>query len=153
VAFGLVARLGPDGAWPEQRRLMAQALGAAAVLALLGYYLAPLGVRIVAGERFAPAVPLFRLLLPALVGATFSTVMGSQWIGRGFFVSAALLTLAVGLVSLASDLLLVPRYGMRGATVSTLITYGVSVVGNGAMALYAERSWRRSRAANLAVPA
>jgi hypothetical protein len=26
-------------------------------------------------------------------------------------------------------------------------------VGNGAMALYAERSWRRSRAANLAVPA
>jgi O-antigen/teichoic acid export membrane protein len=145
VAFGVVARAGPDGAWPEHRRLLAQALGAVGVLALVAYALAPFGVRLVAGERFLPAVPLFRLLLPALVGATFSSVMASQWIGRGLFVQAAALTLAVGIASVTCDLLLVPRYGMHGAAVSTLITYGISVVGNGGLALLIERRWRAAR--------
>jgi O-antigen/teichoic acid export membrane protein len=145
VAFGVVAREGPDRAWPEQRRLAGQALLGVALIAGLAYLFAPLGVRLVAGDQFMPAVPLFRLLLPALLGATFSSVMASQWIGRGLFHQAALLTLAIGAVSLACDLALVPRYGMRGAAVSTLVTYGISVAGNGAMALWVESRWRSAR--------
>jgi O-antigen/teichoic acid export membrane protein len=48
-------------------------------------------------------------------------------------------------VSVTCDLLLVPRYGMHGAAVSTLITYGISVVGNGGLALLIERRWRAAR--------
>jgi O-antigen/teichoic acid export membrane protein len=110
----------------------------AGVLAAAGYFLAPLGVRLVAGERFLPSVPLFRALLPAFVGATFATVMASQWIGRGLFLQAALLTFAVGLVSLSCDLALIPTRGASGAVVSSLVTYGISVIGNGIMMFWVQ---------------
>jgi O-antigen/teichoic acid export membrane protein len=147
VAFELVARRGPDGAWPEQRRLLLHATVAACVLGAVAYVLAPFGVRLVAGEAFLPSVELFRFLLPALVGATFSTVIASQWIGRGLFLQAASLTLVVGLISVTCDLILIPSRGMRGALVSTLITYGVSVIGNGAMALWVQSRVGRTGAA------
>ncbi|HET7603720.1 MAG TPA: oligosaccharide flippase family protein, partial [Gemmatimonadales bacterium] len=43
VAFGVVAQRGANGAWPEQRRLLLQALGVVTVIAMLGYVLAPAG--------------------------------------------------------------------------------------------------------------
>jgi antigen flippase len=148
VSFEMVARDGPDGAWPRQRRLLLQATLGIALVAMLGYFLSPLAVRLVAGERFLPSVPLFRTVLPALLGVTFSSIMASQWIGRGLFLQAAMMTLGVGLISLACDLVLIPRYGVRGALVSTLVTYGISVVGNGVMALWVQS--RVSRATMVA---
>lgn len=146
VSYELVARDGPEGAWPAQRRLLLQALGLVVVVAGIGYALAPFAITLVAGREFLPAVPLFRVLLLALVGATFSSVMASQWIGRGLFLQAALLTVLVGIVSLVCDLLLIPTYGARGALVSTLVAYGISVAGNGAMAAWIELRQRRAGA-------
>ena len=117
------------------------------VVAALAYLLAPLGIRIAAGERFLPAVPLFRAVLPALLGATFSAIMASQWFGRGLFWQSAVITLAVGAGSLVCDFVLIPRYGMNGAVVSTLISYAAAVVFNGAMALWVDHRWRESTAA------
>lgn len=145
VAFGLVARQGPDAAWGEQRALVAQAVGAAAIAAAVAYVLAPDAIRLVAGAEFLPAVPLLRAMLPALIGATFSTVMASQWIGRGLFVQASVLTLVIGMLSIACDFALVPRLGARGAVLGTLLTYGISVLINGSVAVHLERRWRRSR--------
>ncbi|MGI8547664.1 MAG: oligosaccharide flippase family protein [Gemmatimonadaceae bacterium] len=145
VSFGLVAKKGPNGAWPEQRLLIAQSMGFACIIGVSAYVLAPIAIRLVAGERFLPAVPLFRIILPALFGATFSTVTASQWIGRGLFVQAAVLTIIIGALSITLDLILVPRYGMRGAVVSTLVTYGISVVGNGTMALWVQRQWKKAQ--------
>jgi O-antigen/teichoic acid export membrane protein len=145
VAFGLVAQRGPDDAWPEQRRLLAQALGVVMVIAVAGYLAAPLGIRIVAGAEFLPAVPLFRIILPALLGATFSTIMASQWIGRGLFWQAAVITLAVGAVSVLCDFIFIPQYGMYGALFSTLVAYGASVVINGVMAMRIQQQWRSRR--------
>ncbi len=142
VAFGLVAQQGPDEAWPEQRRLLLQALGVVALIAAVGYLLAPIGIRLVAGDAFLPAVPLFRIILPALLGATFSTIMASQWIGRGLFWQAALITLGVGAVSVLCDFIFIPRYGMYGALIGTLVVYGLSVVINGMMALWVQARWR-----------
>jgi O-antigen/teichoic acid export membrane protein len=146
VAFALVSQKGPDGAWPEQRRLLVQAVLLVTGIAGVGYLLAPWGIALVAGREFLPAVPLFRFILPALIGATLSTVMASQWIGRGLFWQAALLTLGVGLAGLASDFVLIPRLGMYGALWSTLLTYGLSVVCNVAMAVWVQRRWRASLA-------
>jgi O-antigen/teichoic acid export membrane protein len=109
--------------------------------------LAPWGIRIMAGERFLPAVPLFRWMLPALVGATLSTVMASQWIGRGLFWQAAGLTVATGVLSIAIDLVMVPAHGMYGALVSTLVVYGLSIVSNLLMAAWVQRRWRAWSAA------
>lgn len=138
VAFGLVAREGPDGAWPQQRRLLGQALGLVSAVAVAAYFLAPIGIRLVAGEEFMPVVTLFRWLLLGLLGATFSSTMASQWIGRGLFWQAAALTLAVGLASVGTTAALVPRIGVNGALIGTLVAYGISIVGNGVMALRVE---------------
>lgn len=146
VSFALVAKKGPDAAWPEQRLLIAQSMVLVALISAVGYVLAPIAVRLVAGERFLPAVPLFRIILPGLFGATLATVMASQWIGRGLFVQAAVLTIAIGALSISLDLILVPRYGMRGAVVSTLVTYGISVLGNGAMVVWVQGQWRKTQA-------
>lgn len=151
VAFALVAREGADGAWPEHRRLLLQATGGALAVAAVGYLLAPLAVRLLAGAAFLPAVPLFRLVLLALVGATMATVMASQWIGRGLFRLVSATTLAIGVASLATDFLLIPRYGMQGALASTLVTYGIAIVGNGSLAVWIERRARRQRGVAAAV--
>jgi O-antigen/teichoic acid export membrane protein len=143
VAFGLVAKRGADGAWAEHRKLLAQGLGIALLIGISGYILAPWAIPLIAGPEFAPAVPLFQILLIALFGATLSAVMASQWIGRGWLWQAAFVTLSIGLLSLAADFVLIPQYGMYGALVSTLLTYTISVVGNGAVVLWVERRWNR----------
>lgn len=145
VSFGLVAQKGPNGAWPEHRRLLAHSVVIVCGIGVVAYVLAPTVIPLIAGPSFGPTVPLFRGLLPALVGATFSAVMASQWIGRGLFRQAAALTLLVGLMSLATNLVLIPSQGIRGAVVSTLLVYGLAVVSNLAMAVWVERQWHRSR--------
>lgn len=145
VAYTVVTNKGPDQAWPEHRQLLAQALALVFGVAFVAYFFAPLGIRIVAGSHFAPAVPLFRLLLLATIGMTFSTVMASQWIARGLFIQAAGLTVAFGFLSFSATFILVPRYGMFGAAWASVLTYAVSVAGNGLMALWIERRWRRSQ--------
>jgi O-antigen/teichoic acid export membrane protein len=143
VSYGIVADHGPDGAWPQQRQLLAFSVLLAGGMAVAGAFLAPVAIGVIAGIAFLPSVELFRIVVFALVGATFSSVLASQWIARGLFWQTAVITLAVGLLSLASDFLLIPLYGMHGAVVSTLLTYGLSVLANGAMAVWVERRWRR----------
>ena len=153
VSFGLVSRKGADAAWPEQRQLLVVSLALVSAVAAVAYVLAPWGIRLMAGERFMPAVPLLRWMLPALPGATLATVMASQWIGRGLFWQAAAITIASGLLSIGLDLALVPRYGMYGALVSTLVIYGMSVVSNLAMAVWVHRRWRAWHASQIGAPA
>jgi O-antigen/teichoic acid export membrane protein len=146
VSYNLVATKGPDAAWPAQRILIKQALALVSVAALAGYIAAPVVIPMIAGPAFAPAVPLFRLLLPALIGATFASLMSSQWIGRGLFWQASLLTIVTGIVSLACDFALIPAYGMHGAVVSTLVTYGIAFGASCVMAGWIERRAGRRHA-------
>lgn len=146
VSYNLVATKGPDAAWPEQRLLIKQALTLITVGALGAYVLAPVLIPLVAGPAFDPAVGLFRILLPAVIGATFASLMASQWIGRGLFWQASLLTIATGIISLAFDFVLIPSYGMQGAVVSTLVTYGISFAASCAMAVWIDRRVERLEA-------
>lgn len=139
VIYGKVATLGPDGAWPANKKLLKQITLGMVVLSAFAALLAPWGITLLAGEAFRPAVEPFQWMLLGLIGMTFSTVMAPQWIGRGYFWQAAVLTLAVGIASLSANLWLIPTYGMHGAVYAFLGTYSVSIIGNGAMAWYCER--------------
>jgi enterobacterial common antigen flippase len=139
VAYTIVAQKGPDGAWPEQRRLLLHAVLGTVAIAAVAYVLAPFGVMLVAGRAFMDAVPLFRIMLLGLVGMTCSNVMASQWIGRGFFLFAALTSLGVGLISIVGTNLSVQAYGIRGAAWMTVVVYSIAILGNGLMALWIER--------------
>jgi O-antigen/teichoic acid export membrane protein len=139
VAYGLVATKGPDAAWPEQWSLIKQGLVLAVVAMPVGYVLAPVVIRLAAGQAFLPSIGLFRWLLPAAVGATFSAMMASQWIGRRMLWHASALTIVTGVISVGFDLVLIPRYGTQGAVVSTLVTYGIATLASAAMAIWVDR--------------
>jgi O-antigen/teichoic acid export membrane protein len=152
VLFGEVTRLGPNGAWPSNRRVLFILSGFMALLAAAGFLLAPTLIPLVFGDAFKSAVPVFQILVLGVVGQTFSAVMAPQWISRGLFWQSSLLTMALGLCHLLACILLVDAYGMKGAAYSLLGVYTVSVFGNGIMALWVEHRVRRDEgAAALAV--
>jgi O-antigen/teichoic acid export membrane protein len=144
VVYSIVARDGPDASWPEHRKLLGEVLLLVAALGVVAYFVAPFVIGLVFGAAFLPSVRLFRILLLAIFGMTMSAVMASQWITRGLFLQAAFLTVSTGGATVIANLLVVPRWGMTGASWVTVGTYGVGIVGNGMMALWVHSRWRRS---------
>jgi O-antigen/teichoic acid export membrane protein len=145
VTFSMVSRLGPDGAWPQQKRLLIEVLLVVVVLAVIGYFVAPYFVPLIFGKAFTPSIGVYRILLLSAVGLTMSIVMNSQWIGRGLLLQAALITVTIGVLTVIGNYMVVPRYGMRGAAWVTVGTYLISALVNGAMALFADVHSRRNR--------
>jgi O-antigen/teichoic acid export membrane protein len=146
VAYSLVSKHGPDGAWPQQRRLLMEVLVLTMAAGSVTYLAAPWFVPFVFGAPFAPAVPIVRIVVLSVAGSAMSMVMASQWISRGLFLQAALLTLLVGGLAVLANYFFVPRYGMYGAAWVTAGTYGLSIVSNGIMAM-----WVNARASHAVV--
>jgi len=142
VAYTVLTRQGPDRGWGEHRRLLGQSVLLALMMVAVAYLTAPLGVRLIAGESFQPAVPLFRILLVSVVGSTVAVVMVSQWVVRGLFSPLAAYGLVLGLVSVAGTYLLVPRYGLDGAAWTAAFISFLGLAVNGGVALWVERRWR-----------
>ncbi|MEM4723816.1 MAG: oligosaccharide flippase family protein [Candidatus Hadarchaeum sp.] len=143
VIYGKVATLGPNGAWPYNKRLLMQITLIMTLLSAIAAMMAQWSITLLAGENFKPAVEPFQWMLLGLIGMTFSTVMAPQWIGRGYFWQAAGLTFLVGVINLGVNLWLIPLYGMQGAVYAFLATYLISVFGNGAMAWHCESENRK----------
>ncbi len=139
VLYGEVARVGPDRAWPSNRTILLRLAPFMAAVAILGSLLAPTLLPLIIGEAFRDAIPVFQLLAFALVGQTFSTVMAPQWIGRGLFWQASAITVILGVCNVAACFPLVKAYGMEGAAYSLLGVSVISLLGNGAMALWVQR--------------
>lgn len=142
VMYTVIAKDGPDKAWLRQRRLLWQALSGVVAIVILLYFLAPYVIALIAGPKFAPALPVFRILLLSVIGMSFSTMMASQWIGRGLFWQVSAITLSVGMVNASLTYLVVPRYGMAGAAWATVATFALASGINALMALWVERNTR-----------
>ncbi len=139
VLYGKISTLGPDAAWPYQRRLLLQICGLVMMLAGIVGFTAQWWIIWFAGDAFAPTISVFHWQLLSVVGMTFSVIMSSQWIGRGYFWQASSLTLFVGLGNVAANMVLIPKYGMYGAVWASLGVYMLAIVGNGAMAIHCQK--------------
>lgn len=144
VLFSKTTQLGPDGVWPIQRRILGLLTLGMCVIGIVGAAVSPWIIPFVMGRDFRPAVPVFQLLMLNLIGMTFSTVMASQWIGRGLFWQVAVLTLTVGVLNFAANCALVPRFGMYGSVAATLGTYMIAIATNAAMAIWVDRRIREN---------
>lgn len=144
VAYTRIAREGANGAWPGHKRLLGQTLALMSVLCVVAYFLAPLGVRLIAGPEFLPTVPLFRLLLPTVILSTVAVGTVSQWVARGLFSWLAIYGVIIGVITAAAMYLLVPRYGMYGAVWVSLGTSALALVLNLVVVLWIDRQWRES---------
>jgi O-antigen/teichoic acid export membrane protein len=128
VLYARMAELGPNGIWPEQKKLIKQAMLVVFGLMTIGYFSAPYLVEVLAGPSFSPSVPIFRMLLPILVGSSLAQMMAPQWIGRGELAATSIVTVITGFVSVAANLYLIPRYGIYGAVWSNLFCYALVVL-------------------------
>jgi len=144
LIYGKVTQLGPDKAWIFNRKVLLYITLGIIGLSGIAWFCAPWFIPLAAGDRFSPVIPVFQLLLLALVGMSFSAIMSPQWIGRGLFWHVSAMTMLAGIGNLIASILLVPRYGMYGAVWATLVTYTISVFVNGGMALWCELRFRRS---------
>jgi O-antigen/teichoic acid export membrane protein len=143
VLYGRIAGSGADAVWPQHKRIVKLTLAAMTVGGAITWILAPILVNIVAGGAFTPAIEIFRWLLLALIGMTFSTTMAPQWIGRGLFIQASGITIAVGVVSALANFALIPSYGAKGAAWAAIGTYLIGAVFNLGMMSYCDRKMIR----------
>lgn len=146
VLYGKITQMGPDSAWFYQRKMLLWVTLGMIVIAGAAAVLSPWVIPLIAGPGFAASITPFRLLLVALVGMTFSVVVAPQWIGRGMFWQAAAITFILGVLNLVVGLLLIPTYGMYGAVIGTIVTYTISVLTNGGMAVWCEMRYGRQTA-------
>jgi enterobacterial common antigen flippase len=123
VFFSQIAQSDPDRAWPEQKKLIIRILCLVALLALVAYVFAPMAIPILAGDKFLPAVEIFRTLLPCLIGLSLAQLMTPQWISRGSFLATTIMTAAAAVLTVALNSVWIPRFGVNGAVWVSLIVY------------------------------
>ncbi|RKY38920.1 MAG: hypothetical protein DRP72_00900 [Candidatus Omnitrophota bacterium] len=73
--------------------------------------------------RFLPSVMALRLLLPGIFFLSISKVLGSDLVGRGFPHYNSFASFVSLVVTIILDFLLIPRFGINGASVATSIAY------------------------------
>src|SRR5439155_12736638 len=107
--------LGPEEAWASQRKVLLYLPLLMIALAVVAAIAAPTAIPLVVGAKYIPAVPIFQLSLLGVVGLTASSVMSSQWIGRGYFWQMSACSVVVAIIHLTATLMLLRRHGMIGA--------------------------------------
>lgn len=142
VLFSKIAEEGADNSWAEQRQLIWQVMTLMGAVALAGYFVAPVLIPGLLGSDFAEAVPVFRILLLAMIGMCFSQLMVSQWISRGLFLQASIITITVGITNVILNFAFIPAYGMYAAAWTTIGAFSISILTNGIFALMIERKWK-----------
>jgi O-antigen/teichoic acid export membrane protein len=94
----------------------------------LAFLLAGWGIPLVFGEMYRESVLLFRLLLPGIVLFCPTTILAAWFAGKGQLrvnLKGSCICFAVVAVL---DVLLVPRQGMRGASIASSIGYTLTSV-------------------------
>jgi O-antigen/teichoic acid export membrane protein len=104
------------------RQSMLLSLLAALLLIPAGY----VGVPLLFGESFRPAIVATWLLLPGVVALSYYKTLGVHMAGQGHpeYYSYGAATSAV--VTLTLDFLLVPRIGINGAAIASSVAYTLS---------------------------
>lgn len=123
ILFQRIASKSIDSSTLNRARRVALVFGVATALVI--YLLAPLGVDLLVGPRFAGAVTPLRILL---VGALFLSsyqIDAYALAARGKIWLAGSATLLGFAVIFAADLLLIPTNGIVGAAWASVIAYGV----------------------------
>ena len=135
--------------WREHRMVMVFIIGGMSLIAAVLWVAAPLVVRVIGGTGFEESAPVFRILLIGVPWACFNSLMAIQWITRGYFYQASIITLATGLTNCCLNLYLIPSHGFLGAAYAALFGMcAVPFVANGWLAMKAQREFAQARGAH-----
>jgi glycosyltransferase involved in cell wall biosynthesis len=93
------------------------------IAAIGGWFLAPLVIPVVYGTGFAGAVPALRLLLPGVVALGATKSLGSVLVKEGRMITTSVLGIGALGLNVALNLALLPRIGIRGASIASSVCY------------------------------
>jgi O-antigen/teichoic acid export membrane protein len=83
-------------------------------------------VLIYGGRAFLPAVTPLLLLLPGIVVFVIPKILSTLWVRKGWFLPLTFIATGTALLSLIFNFMLIPKFGAKGAAMSTALTYGFS---------------------------
>jgi len=120
-----VARDDEEGAWRLASTVLNLLLVALTVLALLGWYLAPWYVPVVA-RGFPPhqlevTVEMTRWLMPSIVATSLAGVLSAMLNAKGRFSASAAQGIAVNVVTIAAVLFFNHRFGIFALVLGTTL--------------------------------
>ena len=90
--------------------------------------LAPWLVPLLFGQEFTPAIQALWYLLPGVLVFSIAKIIGNDFAGRGYVVTNGLVSASALILNIVINLLLVPRLGLIGASLSSSISYTVATV-------------------------
>jgi glycosyltransferase involved in cell wall biosynthesis/O-antigen/teichoic acid export membrane protein len=93
------------------------------IAAVCGWFLAPVALPVVYGAGFAGAVPALRLLLPGVVALGATRSLGSVLVKEGRMLMTSMLGLSALGLNIALNIVLLPRIGIRGASIASSVCY------------------------------
>jgi O-antigen/teichoic acid export membrane protein len=99
------------------------ALAVSTVAALGMVAVSPLAIRILFGEEFDPAFLPLALLMPGIVAASATRVLGSYLFSQGKIVYNTFATFIALAVTLVLDLALIPWLEVEGAAIASSVAY------------------------------
>lgn len=113
---------GPPAWWRWLRVQVAIQIVASAVL----YLVAAPAITIVSSQSYAGALPVLRALTPLPVLMVLSGGLLMRFVAAGEVRRYAIVTVSAAIVAVALYATLIPRLGMSGAVIATLLGYAVS---------------------------
>ncbi len=127
VMFSRAVDPGEDAAGTAVR-LTRITVAITALLAVPAFLLGPRMVALLYGRPFADAGVALRWILPGIVAYSVVAVLSRYVVGRGHPGTATLVMVGGLAVNIASNLLLIPVLGIRGAAASSSISYTVTAI-------------------------
>jgi O-antigen/teichoic acid export membrane protein len=144
VLFSRIAQSTPDVVWSEQKRITLGVILMIVIFSTIAFLAAPWVIPFILGSAYAPAVTIFRWLLPILLGLALAQLMAPQWISRGKFMWTAAITSAAAVANLLANAVLIPRWHLMGAVWVSLFTYlGLTLLTQLAFAWWCETQSRQ----------
>ncbi len=128
VLYPRLASLGEDDAHSATSRVCRHTLFITATLGLVFLLLGPLAIRVLYGARFAGAIRPMLIMLPGIVMMSLYMILTRNFTSRnrqGVNMVAAGLALGV---NFGLNCVLIPRWGISGAALSTAVSYSLAAL-------------------------
>jgi O-antigen/teichoic acid export membrane protein len=113
----------------EKIKLLFSALSALALAGVVAvFFLAPVIIRILFSEAYAPAGPVLAILILSGIFVFHVSIRSRVLVALEKQLSSTIIMLGALLLNIIGNLVLIPRYGAEGAAWSSVIAWGASVI-------------------------
>ena len=101
------------------RQILVITTAAAVAMAIFSKYI----VLIYGGAAFLPSIYPLLLLLPGVIVFTIARILSPLWVRKGWFLQLTLIAVGTALFSLVLNIVLIPKFGAKGAAMATTASY------------------------------